>query len=79
MATPATVALYSPAAAIIEIVRWKVRKGSKVDPGSVLMTYKIQGSDGIKKLKSQQIGGVLELLKKEGDVVQPRYAICIIF
>ena len=72
MSAADTKALYSPTGAVIEIVRWKVRKGSKVDPGSVLMTYKIQGETEIRKLKSQQLGGVLELSKNEGDVVQPR-------
>lgn len=75
MLAAATIALHSPAGATIEIVKWKVRKGSKVDPGSVLMTYRIQGTDEIKKLKSQQIGGVAELLKKEGDIVPPRFAL----
>lgn len=64
--------LRSPASAVIEIVKWKVRKGSKVDPGSILMTYKFDGQNEIRKLKSQQIGSVLELLKSEGDKVQPR-------
>ncbi|KAF6038550.1 hypothetical protein EB796_003147 [Bugula neritina] len=63
--------LRSPASAVIEIVKWKVRKGSKVDPGSILMTYKFDGQNEIRKLKSQQIGSVLELLKSEGDKVQP--------
>lgn len=65
-------ALHSPANAVIEIIKWKVRVGSKVDPGSVLMTYKIQGESDIRKLKSQQIGSVVELSRKEGDIVPPR-------
>ena len=72
MSAAAVKALYSPAGASIEIVKWKVRKGSQVDPGSVLMTYKIKGRTEIMKLKSEQIGGVVELLRKEGDTVLPR-------
>ena len=52
--------------------KWKVRKGSKVDPGSILMTYKIVGGTETRKLKSQQIGTIVELYKKEGDIVGPR-------
>lgn len=67
-----TRALSSPAEAVIEIVKWKVRKGSKVDPGAVLMLYKFQGEETTRKLKSQQIGSVAEIYKKQGDVVQPK-------
>lgn len=65
-------ALSSPSGAVIEIIKWKVRKGSKVDPGAVLMLYKVHGETEIRKLKSQQIGNVVELYKKQGDVVQPK-------
>lgn len=65
-------ALHSPAGITIKILKWKVKKGSKVDPGSVLMTYQIVGETEIKKLKSQQMGTVVQLFKGEGDVVPPR-------
>ena len=71
MSAPTRV-LSSPAETVIEIVKWKVRKGSKVDPGAVLMLYKVQGESEVRKLKSQQVGSVVELFKTQGDVVQPK-------
>lgn len=71
MSAPTKV-LSSPADTVIEIVKWKVRKGSKVDPGSVLMLYKVQGDSEVKKLKSQQVGSVVDVYKNQGDAVQPK-------
>lgn len=66
-------ALHSPAGTSIKILKWKVKKGSKVDPGSVIMTYQFLGQNETKKLKCQQMGTVVQLFKREGDVVPPRY------
>ena len=71
MSAPTRV-LSSPAETVIEIVKWKVRKGSKVDPSAVLMLYKVHGESEVRKLKSQQVGSVVELFKTQGDVVQPK-------
>lgn len=68
----ASKALNSPPGATIQIVKWKVKVGSKVDPGSVLMTYKIDGQTETMKLKSAQTGTVIQLCRKESEKVPPR-------
>lgn len=68
----ASKALNSPSGTAIEIAKWKVKVGSKVDPGSILMTYRIDGQSELRKLKSVQAGTVVQICKKEGEKVPPR-------
>lgn len=55
-----------------EIVKWKVKEGTRVCDGRVLLLYGVKSSDGSveqKKLKATNVGTVRKLLAKEGELV----------
>ncbi len=54
-----------------KIVKLKVKKGTRVGPGTVLCTYNIQGSNEVRRLKCNDVGTVQELCFAEGDEVLP--------
>ena len=55
-----------------QIVKWKVKVGTRVSRNSVLAIYKIDTSESLEKLKMStvdNVGTVKKLLVKEGDTV----------
>ncbi|XP_071510054.1 RNA polymerase II subunit A C-terminal domain phosphatase-like [Diadema antillarum] len=61
-----------------EITKLKVKLGSKVSAGTILLLYRAVSEEnasdkdtGEQKLKSQYVGTVQEVLAKEGDIVEP--------
>ena len=50
-----------------KITKWKVKKGQRVAPTTILALYQIVGSDKINKLKCNEVGTVKELLLAEGQ------------
>jgi hypothetical protein len=62
----------SPAENDIKINKWKVRAGSQISNGNIILLYeevKDAGSKDIKRLKSTNCGIVKKLLFKEGTIV----------
>lgn len=58
----------------IKISKWKVKEGTIVSAGRLLLLYDAKPGSGkpeIQKLKATAVGTVRKLLAKEGDVVQP--------
>jgi len=52
------------------LVKFKVKKGSVVNSGTLLCEYRLVGTNKCCKLKSNLNGTVKELLAKEGDELQ---------
>lgn len=58
----------------IRISKWKVKEGTIVSIGRIILLYDPSPGNGkseIQKLKATAVGTVRKLLAKEGDVVQP--------
>lgn len=58
----------------IKISKWKVKEGTIVSIGRIILLYDPSPGNGkpeIQKLKATAVGTVRKLLVKEGDVVQP--------
>lgn len=64
-----------------KILKWKVRSDTMVAAGRVLLLYRNatpdieDAAEPEKKLRATRFGRVKKLLAKEGDVVQPGYAL----
>jgi hypothetical protein len=59
-----------------KILKWKVKEGTIVSVGRVILLYDINPNNGKeeqKKLKANQVGTVRKLLAKEGEIVHPGY------
>ncbi|XP_069672382.1 RNA polymerase II subunit A C-terminal domain phosphatase isoform X1 [Periplaneta americana] len=57
-----------------KILKWKVKEGTIVSIGRVILLYDINPNNGKeeqKKLKATQVGTVRKLLAKEGEIVHP--------
>lgn len=58
----------------IKISKWKVKEGTIVSIGRVILLYEttpVDGKSELQKLKATAVGTVRKLLAKEGDVLQP--------
>ena len=51
------------------LVKWKVRCGSRIAKNTLLALFKVSDSDKQEKLKSNTVGIVKELLVAEGAVI----------
>ncbi|GLH06019.1 CTD nuclear envelope phosphatase 1 homolog [Gryllus bimaculatus] len=61
-----------------KISKWKVKEGTFVSIGRVLLLYDINSSNGreeLKKLKATQMGMVRKLLAREGETITPGTAL----
>jgi biotin carboxyl carrier protein len=59
-----------------KILKWKVKEGTIVSVGRVILLYDINpnsGKEEQKKLKANQVGTVRKLLAQEGEIVHPGY------
>ena len=54
-----------------KIVKWNVKPGAHVIKGTVLASYKPEGSEQNQKLKCNTIGTVENIVISEGDTAQP--------
>ena len=79
-----------PSGKSAKILKWKVKEGTIVSVGRVILLYDVNVNSGEgeqKKLKANQVGTVRKLVAKEGAIVHPGYveamrrlyAHCIIF
>ena len=65
-----------PSGKSAKIVKWKVKEGTIVSVGRVILLYDINHNNGReeqKKLKATQMGTVRKLVAKEGEIVHPGY------
>ena len=53
------------------LVKWKVKSGTRVSHGNIIALFKVDGDNAVKKLKSNGVGIIRELMVTEGDVVPP--------
>ncbi|PNF41409.1 hypothetical protein B7P43_G14422 [Cryptotermes secundus] len=63
-----------PTGKSVRILKWKVKEGTIVSVGRVILLYDINPNNGKeeqKKLKANQVGTVRKLLAKEGEIVHP--------
>lgn len=56
----------------IKIVRWKIREGSQISNGQLILQYQLIDSDDkeIKRLKSNKIGVAEKKLFKENEIIK---------
>lgn len=62
----------------IKITKWKVKEGTLVSVGRIILLYDPSpgyGKPQVQKLKATAVGTVRKLLVKEGDVIQPGYGL----
>jgi pyruvate/2-oxoglutarate dehydrogenase complex dihydrolipoamide acyltransferase (E2) component len=63
-----------------KILKWKVKEGTVVSVGRVILLYDINPNNGkeeLIKFKANQVGTVRKLLAKEGEIVHPGYVTCV--
>lgn len=57
-----------------KLVKWKVRSGSRLSHGNVLLLYEVKNAENdaiqLIKLKSKDEGTVKKLLVKEGETIE---------
>lgn len=75
-AVPPTHAIFISASVPCKLVRWHVQLGDRVQKGRMLCTYVQQADSGSwdereQNVRSSVVGVVIELLQKEGAVIQP--------
>lgn len=63
---------FSPISENIKIVRWKIREGSQISNGQLILQYQLIDSDDkeIKRLKSNKIGVAEKKLFKDGEIIK---------
>lgn len=59
-----------PCSTPVKILKWKIKKGAVTRRGAILCLYETKNGSK-EKLKSNEVGTVLELCGKEGDIIPP--------